>query len=354
MHQEWQTLLESGGARIAAGRVAHFGSAEQERAQAEGNVVADLSHFGLIAARGDDTVQFLQGQLTNDVRAVNESHSLLAGHCTPKGRLLALFRLFRHGDALLLQLPAELVPVMLKRLRMYVLRSKVVLEDAGDQWARFGLAGPDAATLLRETLGTAPERTNEVKQVNGITAIRLPGPIARFELLGSTTDLAPHWNRLRERARPVGAEVWSMLAIRAGEPQIVAATSEAFVPQMVNLHAIDGISFTKGCYTGQEIVARMQYLGRLKRRMFLAHIDGTAVPQPGDELFAQETESGQGTGKVVDAQPAPEGGYDLLAVVSIAAVESGSTVHLHDAAGPILGFRPLPYTVDEFANQAQR
>jgi hypothetical protein len=152
----------------------------------------------------------------------------------------------------------------------------------------------------------------------------------------------------------VGATVWSLLGIRAGVPQVYGATTEAFVPQMINLHSIEGVSFRKGCYTGQEVVARMQYLGKLKRRMFLAHVDGSVAPKAGDELFSRETESGQGTGKVVDAQPAPQGGYDLLAVIHIAAVEAGSAIQLQDQNGPLLQFQPLPYTVDELGNQTPR
>jgi hypothetical protein len=355
MQQEWQTFLEQTGAYIVDGCVVHFGNPDGERAQAAaGNVLADLSHYGLIAARGDDTVEFLQGQLTNDVRAVEGNRSQLTGHCTPKGRLLALFRLFRHGDAHLLQLPAELLPPMLKRLRMYVLRSKVVLEDAGDRIARFGLAGPDAQELLHEALDAVPTKPDDALQAEGITVLRIAGATPRYEIYGEPARLQALWQRLSSRARPVGAAVWSLLGIRSGVPQVFAATSEAFVPQMINLHAIEGVSFRKGCYTGQEVVARMQYLGKLKRRMYLAHVEGAVPPRPGDELFSQETESGQGTGKVVDAQPGIEGGFDLLAVIYTAAVESGSPVHLHDANGPLLRFEALPYEVDELGARAQR
>jgi folate-binding protein YgfZ len=346
MQPEWRSLLEKSGARVEDGRVLHFGDAEAERRVADGNLLADLSHYGMIEAVGDDSAVFLQGQTTNDVRRVDGTRSQLSGYCTPKGRLLALFRLFRHGNGLLLQLPAELLPSTLKRLRMYVLRSKVVLDDAGDRLARFGLAGPDAEQMVRAALGEPPAAADGALQLPGLTLLRLPG--RRFELVGDAARLQPLWEAFSRKARPVGAAVWSLLEIRAGLPQLFAATSEAFVPQMVNLHAIDGVSFDKGCYTGQEVVARMQYLGKLKRRMYRARVAG-GTPKPGDELFSREAESGQGTGKVVDAQPAPGGGYELLAVIHMAAVERGAPIHLHNENGPQLELLPLDYEVDDLS-----
>ncbi|MGE0082390.1 MAG: folate-binding protein YgfZ [Thiohalomonadaceae bacterium] len=345
MHSEWQSFLVASGARLADGHVAHFGDATAERDAVTGDVLADLSHFGLIAASGNDTVEFLQGQVTNDVRRVDESHSQLNSYCTPKGRILATFRLFYRDGVHYLRMPAERVPFVLKRLRMYILRSQVLLEDASDALARFGIAGPRAASLLDEALGVqVPREDDGVLQTEDLVVVRTPG--ARFECHGTPDVLAALWRKLAVHARPVGRDAWMLTEIRAGVPHVTDATSEAFVPQMLNLHAINGVSFRKGCYTGQEVVARMQYLGKLKRRMFLAHVDG-ACPAPGDELFAAETESGQGTGKVVNAQPAPGGGCDLLAVVLIEAVETGVPVRIGDAQGPALQFLPLPYTVDE-------
>lgn len=345
MHSEWQSFLVANGAHLADGQVLHFGDATAEREAITGDVLADLSHFGLIAASGNDAAQFLQGQVTNDVRQVNGSNSQLNSYCTPKGRILATFRLFQRASVYYLSMPAERVPFVLKRLRMYVLRSQVQLEDAGDAMVRFGIAGPHAASLLEDALGKqVPQEDDAVLQTDELSVIRTRG--ARFECHGDPAALAALWRKLAAHARPVGRDAWMLTEIRAGIPHVVDATAEAFVPQMLNLHAINGVSFRKGCYTGQEVVARMQYLGKLKRRMFLAHVDG-ACPAPGEELFAEEVESGQGTGKVVNAQPAPGGGCDLLAVVLIDVVENAIPVHLGDAQGPILRFLPLPYAVDE-------
>lgn len=351
MHNDWQSFLTSAGAQISDGGVVGFGDAAAERQATTGDIIADLSHFGLIAVSGQDAVEFLQGQVTNDVRQVDDNHSQLNSYCTPKGRVLATFRLFHRDGTYYLRLPAERLAFILKRLRMYVLRSQVQLDDASDMLARFGIAGPRAAALLGEALGTAvPDQTDAVLQTPDIVVVRVPG--GRFECHGAPAALAALWQRLATQAHPVGTDAWMLTEIRAGVPHVLDATSEAFVPQMLNLHAIGGVSFRKGCYTGQEVVARMQYLGKLKRRMYLAHVEGPC-PAPGDELFAAELESGQGTGKVVNAQPAPEGGCDLLAVVLIEAVENGTPVHIGNADGALLHILTQPYEVDDLSSPEQ-
>jgi folate-binding protein YgfZ len=173
----------------------------------------------------------------------------------------------------------------------------------------------------------------------------MPGSTPRFALIGSADELIRIWESCESQAVPMDSNFWALQEIRAGVPTVYPETSEAFVPQMTNMQLIDGVSFTKGCYTGQEVVARMQYLGKLKRRMYLAHVHSEIAPKPGDELFAQGSTSGQGTGKVVDAQASGDG-YDLLAVIEISSVEQGS-VHLGEA-GPPLEILELPY---EFASE---
>jgi folate-binding protein YgfZ len=355
MQPDWQSFLEQAGARISNGRVADFGRPSEELARADGDLIADLSHFGLMSVQGEEAQLFLQGQLTNDVRLVDGTRSQLTSHCTPKGRILALFRLFKHGESYVLRCPSELLSPMLKRMRMYLLRSKAVIEDTGSTLTCFGVAGPNAERLVSSALGSVPSAPDAAVYRDGITALRVDGVLPRFELYGEPARLRSIWTQLSLHTQPVGSSVWSLLDIRAGLPQVFATTSESFVPQMLNLHAIDGVSFKKGCYTGQEVVARMQYLGKLKRRMYLVHVESGDVPAPGEELFSTESESGQGTGKVVTAEPAPDGGYDLLAVIHIAAVERGAPIHLRDAQGPVLRIGELPYDVDELGgNQAQK
>ncbi len=305
----------------------------------------DLSHFGLIRVSGEDAESFLQGQLTNDLREVTETHSNLAGWCSAKGRMLANFRCFRRGDDFYLQTPTENMEVVLKRLGMYVLMSKVTLSDVSDEMVRVGISGVCAEPVLQNHFDSLPASVNDVVHQNDLTAIRLPGTGPRFELIGDPDTLQTIWQAAEADASRMDADYWALQDIRAGVPNIYQATSEAFVPQMTNMQLVDGVSFTKGCYIGQEIVARMQYLGKLKRRMYLAHVETETPPQPGDELFSSDSSSGQGAGKLVDARASESGGYDLLAVIEISSAD-GDDIHL-GANGPKLTLHPLPYPFAE-------
>ncbi|MEW6646967.1 MAG: folate-binding protein [Pseudomonadota bacterium] len=349
MLSDWQAFLQQAGASLAAGQVEHFGAPDAERAAAlQGDIIVDLSHFGLLRVEGPDGLTFMQGQFTNDVRQVNDNHSQLSGHLSPKGRLFNVFRLFKRDGAWYLRLPAALVQPALERLRKYVLMSKVSLSDAGDSLLRIGVSGPHAYACLAQELDHMPQAADEVAHGKGLTVVRVGGPHPRAEVYGDAASIQALWQKLAAVAKPAGASAWALLDIHAGLPNVFPANVEAFVPQMVNLQLVNGVSFRKGCYTGQEVVARMQYLGTLKRRMYLAHIDGTTLPAAGTELYCSNSDSGQGAGRVVDAQPAPGGGVDLLAVVQVSLLDDD--VRIGDAAGARLAFKSLPYA---FPTEAQ-
>ncbi|PKM45158.1 MAG: folate-binding protein [Gammaproteobacteria bacterium HGW-Gammaproteobacteria-1] len=344
MLSEWQAFLQQAGATLADGRVEHFGAPDDERAAAlQGDILVDLSHFGLLRVEGPDAVTFMQGQFTNDVRQVSAERSQLGGHPTPKGRLLNIFRLFQRDGAYYLRMPAPLVQPALERLRKYVLMSKVTLADAGDHLLRIGVSGPHVFARLAQELDRMPQAADEVAHGSGLTVVRVAGPHPRAEVYGDAAAITALWQHLATIARPAGASAWALLDIRAGLPNLFPATVEAFVPQMVNLQLVNGVSFRKGCYTGQEVVARMQYLGTLKRRMYLAHTAEGTAPAPGTELHCSNSDSGQGAGKVVDAQPAPGGGVDLLVVAQVSLLENKDEVRIGDAAGGRLTFKSLPY-----------
>jgi folate-binding protein YgfZ len=352
MKQEWIEYLINSGAEFEDGILQHFGNPVRElRLARNGDILTDLSHTGLIAIRGDDAESFLQGQFTNDIRQVDNEHAQISGYCSPKGRLLANFLIFRRHDSYFLRLPKPLIESISKRLKMFVLMSKVVIEDASEGQIHIGYCGPNAEKELADLLGKVPVQDFDTLQSDDITIIRLPGINPRFEILGPLDDIKKMWTALNVRGAPVGSEVWTWLTIQNGLPIISEATVDAFVPQMVNMHVINGVSFKKGCYTGQEIVARMQYLGKLKRRMYLAHIQSDKRPADGETLFAASSKSGQGTGKIVNVSAAPDGGFDVLAVIEINSVESDS-IHLGDASGPELLIKELPYVVDEGGSES--
>lgn len=337
MNSQWKDFLHSLSAEIDDGGHAHFPGAPASADCA----LCDLGHLGMIAVSGNDATDFLQGQLTNDLRELSESHSQLSSHCSPKGRMLALFRVFQVDGTFFLQLPRTGLDAILKRLQMYVLRSQVKLSDASDDFAILGLSGSCAAGLLAGDFDLLPQRENDMARAGDLILIHAAGPTPRFQIIGPAAAMLDLWGRLMPDATLVGADHWSLLDIRAGIPSVHPQTREAFIPQMANMQAIDGVSFTKGCYTGQEIVARMQYLGKLKRRMYLAEVTTDNAPAPGDELHSPSSRSEQASGRVVDARASDEGRYELLAVVEIASAEAGD-VRLGDE-GPVLRLKEPPY-----------
>ena len=342
MIDSWKNLLQSQGAVIEGSTVLHYGDPAAERAAAaDGTIVADLSQLGVIAFRGEDTAAFLQGQLTNDVRSLHADSAQWNGYCSPKGRLLGNFLVWRQDEDYCLQLSGDILAGVLKRLSMFILRAKVQGRDASDETVRLVVAGPLAEAAVSAAMGAVPATAMHSVASEAGQVIRVGAD--KFVLSVAPERAAAVWQALRQSATPVGAPVWDWLRLNAGIPMIVAATQEQFVPQMVNLEVIGGVSFQKGCYPGQEIVARSQYLGKLKRRMFLAHVEAEAAP--GDNLYSADIE-GQATGTVVNAAPAPAGGFDVLAV---AQVESASTqtLHLKSADGVALALKPLPYALPE-------
>ena len=348
MKPDWKNFLGAAGAAFNSNgaTVLNFGNPAHERSVATtGSVLCDLSHLGLIAAHGADTQTFLQSQFTNDARDVTATRSQLSGYCSAKGRLLALFRIFQRGEHVYLQFPHELLEATLKRLRMFVMRAKVTLDDTTDNLVRIGFAGPQAEQQLNSALGQLPQAVNEVVSANELTVLRLPGVNPRFELVGELPSIQAAWEQLAAHATPVGAPVWELLNILAGVPEVFSSSTEEFVPQMVNLTSLGGVNFKKGCYPGQEIVARMQYLGTLKRRMYLTHIAVDEPPAPRAALYEAGTDGTQSIGAIVNAQPAPNGGCNALAVVVIAAAERDA-VRLGSADGPALKFQSLPYSLE--------
>jgi folate-binding protein YgfZ len=333
----WLTFLLAHGAAFDGAAVASFGDAPGELAAArDAAVVCDLGPVGALAVTGADAATFLQGQLTSDVAALAPESWQLSAWCTPKGRVLATFTLRRiAADHFELLLPRLLLESVQRRLGLFVLRAKVALTDATDATVRIGIGGPAAAACAAALAGTAPAGPR-FAPIEGGALAALPG--GRFLACVEPTQAAHLWDRLGT-ARAAGFPCWRWLTIQAGVPVILPATQDRFIPQMLNLDALGGVSFQKGCYTGQEIVARTQYLGRLKERLALAH---TPVgPAPGARLYAAAF-GDQPCGTVVNAGAAPDGGTDLLLVAQVAALE-GEDLRTEDGAA--LRLLPLPYRV---------
>ena len=295
-----------------------------------------LTHWGVIRARGADAVSFLQGQLTNDVTTLGLSQGRLAGFCSAKGRLQASFLVWKAADdEVLLACSASVLPATLKRLSMFVMRAQCKLTDATAELPLWGVVG-DAALGFMTGAGVGEKRDAE-----GTTLIRLADAdgVARCLLAATGAGTLP---ATLVALPPMALDAWRLGEVRSGIPSIEAATVDRFVPQMLNYELVGGIDFQKGCYPGQEVVARSHYRGTIKRRMFLFDVDAPAAP--GQEVF-HSGDAAQPAGMVVNAAPHLHGvGASALVEVKLAALTSGS-LHLGTPAGAILRRAELPYAV---------
>jgi len=297
-----------------------------------------LSHEGVLAVRGADAGKFLQGQLTCNINYLSDTRASLGARCTQKGRMQSSFRILFEGDGVLLAMASELLEPQLADLKKYAVFSKSKLTDESAAWVRFGLEHADAALA---SLGLdLPAETDSMVRHEGLIAIRVSAD--RTELWAPAAQADGVKAQLAAQLREGELNQWLLGQIRAGIGQVMPATRELFIPQMLNLQAVGGVSFKKGCYTGQEIVARMQYLGKLKRRLYRVQLDGGELPEPGTALFAPSHNSS--IGEVVLAARGEEK-IELLAVLQAEAAEEGD-VHLGALEGPALQVLDLPYELD--------
>lgn len=306
------------------------------------NTLCELSHLGLLTLSGEDAVTFLQGQVTNDVKALDGSNTHYSGYCSPKGRMLALFLAFAHQDTIYLQFSQPILAPIMKRLKMYVMRSKVDIADVSDNMVRLGVNGPDASKLVTAALGKVPEQDYALVQAGNSLVIKLPSITGhqRYEILVDAAHAEVTRTALAASCTSADQACWDWLDIQTGCPSVLKETQEQFVPQMLNLDILDGISFKKGCYTGQEIVARTHYLGKVKRRTYLASIAATEQPMAGDKVFNDaESEVGQ----IVKSTPNLTGGFDALIEVRVEAKQAGGITWQSVPAT----FGALPYSVED-------
>lgn len=341
MNQDWQNFLMQQGAQLHDGIVQHFGNFQDELIETrDGTVLCDLSQFGTLKVSGEESQKLLQNLLSNDINAVNAKAAQLSSFNSPKGRMLATFLIWQQAENYVLQLPCSLTAAMLKKLSMYVMRSKVKISDASDEMVSLGLSGLHATSLIQKHFNASLQQDWSVLQHENIAIIKIAAN--RYQLNTYAAHASDLWKKLATDAKPASSSCWDWLNIQAGIPVITPITQEQFVLQMANMDILDGVSFKKGCYPGQEIVARTHYLGKQKRRMFLAHVQADNA-SAGDELFSAEM-PGQACGMVMNACAAPGGGFDVLAVMQINSREN-QEIHLHSLQGAQLNFLSLPYSL---------
>lgn len=280
------------------------------------------SDYGILEFSGEDANHFLQGQLTNDINQVNESKSQLSGYCTPKGRLLALFRVFSLNNKYYLQCSKEILPRIQKRLQMFVMMSKVIIKDVSDEMLCIALSGKGYSDKLNQHLNSLPEFDNGFLNSKQINCINYAYSKDCYLCYSSDKNLIDLCQSFGDQIQFSPLNQWDYINIKAGIPAVVEDTMEAFIPQTINLHVLNAINFKKGCYTGQEVVARMQYLGNLKRLMYAISFDNTAVQaKPGDKVYSPESSSGQGAGKIVSIATMSEGERPKGKSVALAVLE---------------------------------
>ncbi len=348
----WLDFLTSEGAILSDSPIPeimqfeHGTNAAVSPASNEG-MFTSLSHLGVIAVEGEEAEDFLHNQLTSDIHGLDQTHACLTGYCSPKGRLLASLLVWRDAERLYLACPLEILPAIQKRLQMFVLRSKVKLSNLSSSFVLLGLAQANPEHL-RASFANLPEQPYGMVIHAGQTLIRLPNHHAtpRYLWIAEIANATATWQKLKLNMQPAPTAWWRWTEIQAGTPQITLATQEKFVPQMINFELIGGVNFRKGCYPGQEIVARSQYLGKLKRRMLLAHCDQQDHLQvkSGDEIFSEEDPS-QPCGMVVNAECSPDGCIDCLIEIKLETRQQ--KLYLHTATGPQLQLNKLPYGIPE-------
>ncbi|WP_076997763.1 folate-binding protein YgfZ [Variovorax sp. KK3] len=299
------------------------------------NGVTALSHLGVIRAEGPDAAHFLNGQLTQDFALLGPAEARLAALCTAKGRVIASFIGIKpRPDLVLLVIGRDILPATLKRLSMYVMRAKLKLSDATDEFMLHGLAGTALAANGADP-AAAPGRCTQAGDAS-VVSLYPADAIPRALRIAPAGGPAPEGPAL-------DPALWAWSEVRSGIVTVSTPIVEAFVPQMLNYESVGGVNFKKGCYPGQEVVARSQFRGTLKRRTYLVQSD--AALDSGQEVFAA-ADADQPVGLVAQAAPAPDGGWAALVSIQIAALESGG-LRAGTADGAALRVEPLPYPLLE-------
>ena len=346
MNNDWKNFLLKNGAEQDESGLFVFNPPFADYAETEDNdCICDLSQFSTVVIAGGDAKEFLQGQFTNDVNNINEENSQLSGFCNNKGRMIANYRLFQHQTNYFISIRNDLVERSIDHLQKYILRAEVAIQDISEQLIHIGISGKNTETLLAPYIEKLDSTVDSVSSNDNYIAIRIAGSTPRYEIFCSFENAVKLWQELGEKIRIVNSEYWNYLNIKNGLPFIDSTTSEKFVPQMANMELINGISFEKGCYTGQEIVARTHFLGKQKRRTYRISITSDTEPKIGEQLATDTSTENQNTGTLVTLYPVAENRYEALAVIQIKSAEeeklklkgSGAKVNLLD----------LPYSLVE-------
>lgn len=303
--------------------------------------LANLDHLSCYEVSGEDATTFLQGQFSNDITNVTSSDAQLTSYCTPKGRMLATLQICQFHSNYFLILSADIAEEVIKRLQMFVMRSKVDISLA-DKYSITGICHDPSAVVLNSINLDTPADEYKCTTNESAICINIPGIQPRYMLIANKDAESKVTELDSETIQVFSHDYWKWLDILSGTPTINKSTQEAFVPQMANLELIDGVSFSKGCYPGQEIVARLHYIGNANRRMFRVHCQDAGNIKDGDDIYTKE--GSQSIGKVLSVIHHEDQTADALAVIRLEAVKQNQLV-IGSSSGSPLEIKGLPYEV---------
>ena len=346
MNKNWKDYLQQNGATQDNKGLFVFNESFSDNQHCnDSDIICDLSHFSSMVIAGEDATEFIQGQFTNDVNGVDEDHSQISGFCNNKGRMINNFRLFQHQQNYFISCRSNLVEDSINHLQNYILRAQVAIQDTSEQLIHIGVSGNNADSLLSPFIDKLSTTVNCVSHDDDYIFIRVPGTTPRYEIFCSFEQAKTLWASISKKANIVNSSCWDYLNIRNGLAFVDSVTSEEFVPQMVNMDLINGLSFEKGCYTGQEIVARTHYLGKQKRRSYRLRIISDIEPKTGAQLATESSTENQYTGTLVTIYQTAKNEYEALAVIQIKSAEQ-EKLKLKGAEAEIT-LLELPYSLKE-------
>jgi len=338
----WNDFLQSNGAQIKNNNVVNFGQPEIEsEATLNGNIITDLSQLAAIEVTGENAEEFLHGQFTSDIKSLSIDNFQFSAWCNAKGQVLTNFFIFRYKTGFLLLVPTNLREKFINRLKMFVLRSDVIVSNKSNDLIRIGISVNGRNDLINNIIKELPEHERSLICTETYTCLRVKK--TRLILIGETDAITKIWQQLTTSITPVGTHQWQLLDILAGLPWLNESCIDKFLPQYLNLDILDGVSYEKGCYPGQEVIARLRYRGKIKHRLFLASIQQEIAPLEGDNLYLSDND--RNVGKIINVQPHPELGFVFLAVAELESVKEGN-ITLQNSLGNMLSFHSLPYSLD--------
>ena len=353
MDASWLEFLESQNAQFdESGKISTFGQAELERFLIKhGPVLTSLTHQALLKVSGSEAQTFLQAQLTSDIKDVSENKAQLSSYCDPKGNVLAIFMVFKYQGDFYLSFDASLAESIQKRLQMFILRSDVQLENVSNSLIQIGFAGEFADLDIQRRLDTKVKAVFEAdmskdETMQNVLIVKVPGPYHKYALFGPAEQMITVWQNLRVNCDLTNNYDWQLLDIAAAVPNITAENSGQFTAQFLNLDKFDAINFKKGCFPGQEIIARIHYRGKITKRMLRIRLEEEVNLQAGDTLKLLDPQGKTHKLDVINCRPAIFGGSLCNAIGTLKSLDSVDG-DLTTENGQAATIEPLPYSITD-------